>query len=310
MIKITSFYPLQNFLRITQEFSEDRATVKIKSLTFEHEFEIDYMTLGEISDKYHVNENQINFSFGLLAIITFVLIFFYGNIHGNLILLRIVQMLYASGIVVLALGFKKSWQINLSDKKGNILTWIKQTNRNAELISQALELITNKNKNVRESTVTAPFSEDAPVFEQIENDTAYFAKTTNRFYDEKIITLHQTLFKEVVWSTQYSQFSGKVFRGKVSAIPWFSYFCNFLYIGIIIMGLDLVFNLGIGINIFVFYKLGLIIFFIFFLLKYVKKEVVGLYDHDENIIYGTNVNTKNRVEIEKIIDFIRSKTHV
>ncbi len=308
VIKITSFYPLQNLLRVTQEFYEERAVVKVKSLTYEREFEIDYMTLGEISDKYHVNENQIGFGFSLLAIITFILIFFYNNIHENLILLRITQMLYAGGVVIFALGFIKGWQINLSDKKGNILTSIKQTNKNAGLISQALELITNKNGEVREITAADPFPDQPHVFEHVEYDMGDFSKTINRFYEDRLITFYQTLLKEVVYTVPYSQLSGKVFRGKVSAIPWFSYFCNFLYVGIIIIGLDLVFNIGIGINIFTFYKVGLIVFFIFFLLRYVKHEIVGFYDHDENIVFASIVNGKNKVDLERIIHFIGMKT--
>lgn len=307
MITITSFYPFKNLLRVTQEFYEDRAVVRMKSLTYEHDYEIDYKELDEISDKYHINENQVAFGVGFLAFITIALIFFFDNINAYPLLLRTVQVFYVCGFIVFIAGFKKNWQINFSDKKGNILTYTKQTAKNTELVSQATELITSKVEGIREVTATDPFPAEKPVFELIQYDMFQFGKTIERFYENKLIAFHQTLFKEVAYSTTYSQFSGKVDRGKVSAIPWFSYFCNLLYVGIIIMGLDLAFDLGIGINILVFFRVLLILFIISWLLSFVKREVVGLYDYDENIAYGTFVNRKNKAKIEEIIEFIRPK---
>jgi len=52
MIKITSFYPFQNFMRITQDFYEDKAVVEIKSLTLEHEYEFEYKDVFRIAALY------------------------------------------------------------------------------------------------------------------------------------------------------------------------------------------------------------------------------------------------------------------
>ena len=48
MIKTTSFYPFMNFLSITQEFYEEKAVVRIKSIKHEREYEFAYKDIEEI----------------------------------------------------------------------------------------------------------------------------------------------------------------------------------------------------------------------------------------------------------------------
>ena len=307
MIKITSFYPFQNFLRVTQEFNEDKATVKVKSLTYERDYEIDYKDLKEISDKFHTSEDQIGFGIGFLALITFTLILFFKNIYAYSVLLRTVQVLYICGFIVFITGFKKNWQIYFTDKNGNTLTHVKQNTKNAELISKATELITSRVGSIQEITATDPFPEEKPIFEIIEYDVFEFEKSIEKFYEDNLITHYQTLFKESAYSTAYSRFSGKVFRGKVSAIPWFSYFCNLMYAVFILMGLDLAFNLRTRIDFLIIFRILLVLFIVCWLLSFLKREVIGLYDHDENIAFGTYVNQKNKAKTEEVIQFIQSK---
>ena len=58
MIKISSLYPFSNFLRVTQEFHDDKANVKMKSLTLEREFDFSYGEINEISYENQANGNQ------------------------------------------------------------------------------------------------------------------------------------------------------------------------------------------------------------------------------------------------------------
>src|SRR5688572_11377162 len=109
MIKITSFYPFRNLLRVTQEFREDKVIVSMKSLTFENDFDFEYKEVGEISDAFYANGNQMDFSYGLLAITAFTLPLFYDFIYAHPMLLRIEQALIVTGVLLYITGFKKSW---------------------------------------------------------------------------------------------------------------------------------------------------------------------------------------------------------
>lgn len=304
MIKITSNYPFRNFLRTTQEFNEDKAVVKVKSLTYEREYEIDYKDLKEISDNFHTNKEQIDFSIGFLALITFALILFFKNINAYPVLLKTVQLLYIGGFIT---GFKKSWQIYFTDKNRNTLTSIKQNSQNADLILQATDLIKSKVDDLQEISAANPFPEDKPIFELVQYNAFEFVKSIEKFYEDKLITHYQTLFKEGVYGTAYSQFSGKVFRGKISAVPWFSYFCTLMYVVFIILGIDLAFNLQIKLDFLMIFRILLVLFIICWFLSFLKRDVIGLYDYDENIAFGTHVNQKNKAQIEEIIQFIQSK---
>lgn len=307
MITITSFYPFENFLRTTHEFHDDKAVVKMKSLTYERDYEFDYKELDEIYDKYHANEYQISFGIVVLTLLTFALLLFYNNIYAQPVLLGTVRMFFVCGFIIFISGFKKNWQIRFSDNKDNLLTYIQQTSKNAELISHATELIRSRVGEIRETTAADPFPDEKPIYERDEYDVGRFNKIVEKFYYDRIITFQRTLFYEVAFSTMYSQFSGKVYRGKVSAIPWFSYFCNLLYIGFIFLGIELAFDIGMEVDFLFFLRVLLFLFIICWLLSFLKKEVVGLYDNDKNLTYSTFINRENKDKIEEIIEFIRSK---
>ena len=91
MIKLTSFYPFENFLRVTQEFYDDKAIVKTKSLRFERGYEFNYKDVGEISDAFLGSNRQSDFSFWLLAYTSFALTVFHKEIYNYLFLLRTAQ---------------------------------------------------------------------------------------------------------------------------------------------------------------------------------------------------------------------------
>lgn len=306
-IIITSFYPFENFLRVTNEFYDNKVVVNTKSLTYESELEFSYDEISQISDIYRINEYQINSAIGLLAIMTVALILFFNNIHENPILLTVVQAFYICGLLVLITGFRKSWKVIFSDNKGNIQTSIKQTAKNAELISQAAELIKSKVEGIQEISAANPFPDEKPIFELVQYNIIGFEKTTDKFYRDEYITLIQTAFKETAYSTSYSRFSGKVFRARVPAINWFLYFCNSMYIWIIIMGLQLAFDVGITIKTLFFLKVLLVLFLVLWLLSFTKREVIGLYDHDKHVTFGHYTNRKNRAKVDEIIKFVQSK---
>lgn len=307
MLKIESFYPFQSFLRVIQEFHEDKAIVKLKSLKFEREFDFAYNDVDEISDEHLINFNQVNFGTGFLAFITCTLILFRDTIYTYPTLLQIARLLFVCGLFVLATGYKKSRQILLTDKKGIVLTTIKQTTKNANLISRITGLITSKVENIRETTVNDPFPDEKPVFELEDYDIEEFGKHLKFFYDDRLVIFYIALLKEFAYSVPYKRLNGKVFRGRVSAVRWFSYFCNLLYFGIIVWGTVVVFNLKIGINILTLFYLYFALFLATWLLGFVKQEVIGLYDKDANIAIAANVNRKNKDKVEKIMEYVISR---
>lgn len=307
MIKVTSFYPFQNFLRVIQEFHKDKVIVRLKSLTFEREFEFAYTEVDEISDRYLINFNQVNFGISFLVFITFALILFYNTIYTYPTLLQIVRFLFICGLLILITGYRKGWQILLADKNGNILTTIKQTSKNADLIPQITGLITSNAESVRETSVTDPFPDEKPVFEIEDFDADEFGKSDEKFYGDKLVIFYRALLKEFAYSVPYKRLNGKVFRGKVSAISWFSYFCNLLYFGIIVWGAGMVLNMKIWPHFLTLSYIFFALFLVTWLLSFVKKEVAGLYDHDLNIAFGVNVNRKNKEKVEKIIEYVISR---
>ncbi len=308
MIKLTSFYPFSNFLRVTQEFHEDKVVVREKSLTYEREFEFNYVEIGEISDAYYASFYQNKFSFWLLCSIAIALTVFHNLIHTNLVLLRTIQILYASALLLYGVSYIKSWYITFSDKNGKFLTQIKQTRQNQDLISKAIETIKSKSKDVQEISITDPFPEVKPSFEHIDYKYLNTTKTIERFYKNEIVGFKKTLWGDNVYSIKYSRLSGKVYREKAGNDVWGITLTMLTLIASIMIGLILGFD--VHPSKFIYYTfIGLaILVAISFMLIFVKHETVGLYDVNGNVIYSIRKNRSNKEKIEEIIKFVQSKT--
>ena len=134
MIKITSFYPFQNLLRVTQEFYEDKAVVKGKSLSYEHEYEFEYKDVEKISDSFSANMDQIGFSMSLLTLTFIGLSVFDSQVLAHPIWLRIGQVVYILGLALVLLGFKKTRYIYLIDKQDKVRTTISQNSQTNKVI--------------------------------------------------------------------------------------------------------------------------------------------------------------------------------
>jgi hypothetical protein len=307
MIKLTSFYPFSNFLRITQEFYEDKVVVKAKSLSFEREAEFTYNEIGEISDSYHLDNDQRFFSFWLLAAICCALVFFYNTIHNNLVLLRSVQTLYICGLLLFATSFIKRWYIIISDKHNNILTNIKQTHSNREMIMQVTEMIKSKSENIQEITSADPFPETKPAFEYTYYNISNPAKATDKFYENEVIGFTKSLFSERAYSVKYNVLSGKIYKGKIGIYVWESTF------PITIFAFSIMFGINWGFStlprVFFLYTgyAVLAILLITWLLTFVKREVMGFYNKKGNIEYWAYVNRADKDKVEEIIKYVQSR---
>ena len=307
MIKLTSFYPFENFLRVTQEFYDDKAIVKTKSLRFERGYEFNYKDVGEISDAFLGSNRQSDFSFWLLAYTSFALTVFHKEIYNYLFLLRTAQALYICALFLFATSFIRSWHIEFSDKDDNYLTRIKQTRFNRHQIAQVMEIVKNKSKDIQEITVTNPFPKEQPRFEHIAYDDLGTTKTIERFYENELLGLVKSISGEHAYRINYKQLSGKVYRGKMGNDAWTSLLTIFTFAISVIGGF--VFGFRIYPSLFFAYIIVAlaVILAISSILYFVKQEAIGLYDTKGNVEYWTWVNKLNKENIEEIIKFIQSK---
>src|SRR5437867_1207393 len=108
MITITSFYPFRNLLRITQEFYEDKALVRMRSLTLEREFEFSYAEVNEISYVNQANGSQTMFGFEALAFIGIILIVCSKIIYARPWLILLTQSSYVLAVIIFLTGFIKN----------------------------------------------------------------------------------------------------------------------------------------------------------------------------------------------------------
>lgn len=310
MIKLTSFYPFENFLRVTQEFYDNKIVVKRKSLDSESEFEFQYEDLGEISDIYYMSNSQYNFSFFLLAFTAATLTLACNFIYSHPLLHRIFQAIYVFSILLYATSFIRSWHIIFSDKKDNVITRIQQTRRNRDLISKVIEVIKSRSKDIQEISVTNPFPETKHVFEHNEFDLANLRKTTERFYEDQILGIQKSTSGDYVYSIKYNQLNGRVQKGKIGINVWGAVFTSFVLIISIISGFSYAFQIFFGmVFVYIIYVL-LGILAVSFMLRFIKREVVGLESTSGSISHWVWVNKSNKEKIEEIIKYIQSRVPV
>lgn len=311
MIKIKLFYPFQNLLRVSQEFYEDKAIVKTKSLSFEQVYEFNYKDVVEVIDAFKSEYSQITFSFYLLLAINFLLALFDKFIYSHQVLLRVGEALYLLGLLLFTTGFKRTWRIYFLDKNNNTLTSIKQTRQNREVIPQIIETVKNKAENPKEYSTADPFSEEEFVFEYVEYNLSDLSKTTERFYENEIIGYRQSPFGESTYNIMYNRLSGKVFHAKSN-----NDFGGWLFsMGVLLMSVygGFVYGFALPYHIHISKLLFYIILGLFILslislpANFIKREVVGLHNINGNIEYSTYINRNNKDQVEKIIEFIQSK---
>jgi hypothetical protein len=310
MIEIKSFYPFLNWSRVTQEFYEDKAIVKWRSLTIEHEFEFEYKDVVEITNSVGSDGSQNSFGFRTIILTPFGLglLSFWGATHS--ILLQLLQTFYLCGLVLYITSFKKSW-LKFYDKNDNRLITIKQTSQNRELVPQIIEMIKTKSNDLKEISATDPFPEKPAAFELARYDISELATTTERFYENEIIGFQKDLFQESVYRISYDRLSPKVFRGKKSLqIEGWALTCWMLFNSSLV---GIYFALGLRVE-----KHFLLIAWYIFLavqgafiislpFNLIKRNTIGLYDKNGHVAYWTFSDKKNKDKIERIIEFIQSK---
>ena len=226
-------------------------------------------------------------------------------------LLHIVQVIFTCGILLLATSFKKTWRIFFSDNNGNVLTAIKQTPKNRDLIPQIMEMIRANSNRLQEISVTNPFPEEPASLELVYYNLSDWVKTTDKFYEDKVIGYQKTIFEEGVYQVKYSQLSGEVYRGKTSIEVWGWSLTLFTLIASLIGGF--LFGFGIKLDI-TLLRGGLYTIYVFFALfllslpiSLIKRDTIGFYNKNGKIEYWAQVNKKDKNKLEEIIKFVQSK---
>lgn len=307
MIKITSFYLFQNFLRITQRFYEEKAIVTVKSLTVEREFEFEYKDVGKIYQDKTSSTSQIEFAFGAIAFFLVLSVFFLDNLLKNSILLNVLQILVTTIALLFITGFIKYRYYTFLDDDNKVITYIKNSHKNRDAIKKIIELVKRKSNSVDELNSDNPFPNKNHKIELIDYDVPrYFSKCTTRFYEHELITTVRSLVEDSLSKVTYEQLNGKVSQGKEANDGWDSAFWIILVFAGLMTLIDIVFNIFPK-TIFIHTLLSLgILLVISLLMKYKKQEIAGFHDKTNKIMYWTWVKKSNKEKIEEIIKFVKS----
>jgi hypothetical protein len=311
MIKITSFNPFQNFLRITQEFHEDKAIVRLKSLSTERTTEFSYEEVGEIRDGFYTANSQRTFGFFTILFSNMVLVIFCNWLTSQPAWYLIPKITLISGVFLYISSYLKKWHIVIVNKKGITLSYLQRNNFSSNiLVEEALEKIKSKSKNIDELTTAAPFLNVRPAFKHNYFSFSNLEKTVDFFYEDEIIGLQKGVFGEEAYKVKYSNLSGEVYNGKESdGLQWHIFEWGFLSLSII-SGLEYGFGVQTGINSLYFLLITGMLITAAWIVSLRKQDVVGFYNETGQIEYWAFLNRSDKENFEKIIEYVKSKIPV
>jgi hypothetical protein len=307
MIKITSFYPFSNLMRVTQEFYEDKVDVKTKSLVSERNFSFSYTEVAEISCAKYRLSNQWMWGFGLIGLAFWILLML-DLLSFNQSVYTTAKVIYILGLIIYLISFAKKKIYYFSDKNDNVITSIIWSNKNKEKISQVVELTKNKSEHVSILTIDNPFPKKEPIYELVNYDVPnYFNKSVARYYEDEIIEVNTALNGDNVLRIKYLELRKNFRRGKSGNEEWLSVFWEIMAFAGVFAGLHIFLDLFSNkVFLFFVYILG-VTAVITIILRFVKQEMVGFANINGNGGYWTWVSKSNKDKIEKIIEFIQSK---
>jgi hypothetical protein len=307
MIKITSFYPLQNLGKVTQEFYDDKAVVTPKSLNYEGQSEFLYSEVGEIKYSFQSHTEEKLFGFFIIFLSSLLFNLFYGWLYNHIPWLKVVQFTFMGGMIIYIVSHIKHWYVRITNKNGVFLTGFWENQKNRNLILDAIEKIKAKSGEVEETSSADPFPTSSPIFEYDYFTFSNIENTNDKFYDEKIIGFQKSIYSEQVYKIKYNDLSGKIYRGKESdgfqstAFEW----CFLILFTISTL------RLGFGVQfgesrLYVIYVLGIIVA-ASCLSAFIKREVLGFYNKNGQVEYWAYVNRRDKEKVEKIIEFVKSR---
>lgn len=308
MIKLTAFYPFSNFLRVTQEFYDDKAIIKSNSLKSEYDFEFKYEDVGEISDAFYGSNGQLNFSFWSLVVINLILTFFCSWLYDNITWLRIGQLLFITCLFLFLSSFIRKRYIYLLDKNKNVLVSIMETRKNRDTVKKIIEIIKRKSEIVNEISTLTPFPKINFEFEYNYIDISNIEKSTDRFYEDKIIGFQKSITGKSAYEVPYNRLSGEFERWKISNDVFSLALSIFLILQAISSGLY--FGFGIrygGISLLQITYSLIVLLVVSFIINFIKIEAFTLYDKNGQVAYWAYINKNEKEKVEKIIEYVKSR---
>ena len=294
-------------MRVSQEFHEEKVFVKIKSFSFEKEYEFEYKDISEISDGRITNTSQMNASFWALLAETMAIAYFNSYVCNYPLLLQVARIIFILTFILLVTSFKKTLRVYISDMNDNVLSHIDYSTRNRDFIPQIIQMIKNKSPNLIETSIINPFPKNEANFEYVQHDYTQFSETTERFYDDRMIGYQKGIYSDFIYQIQYNQIAKKADQIKKTKdvtgdVMWL---CGILMISLIgpVYLFDLQFRKQL---LYLFFVIaGMVIISV--PLSLIKHEIVGLLDNKGKVLYWTYVTRKNKAQIDKIFEFICSK---
>jgi len=317
MIQLTSFYPLSNFLRVTQEFGDEKIAIKNKSHATEYQFEISYEQISKIRYTLSSNSSQMILGIFIAAIACSILILsniFNVRLLQSNVFVRLEQTAYIIGILVLILGAIKKEYCQLFDKNGNFITEIRINSKNEEDIDKAIDLVKSKVNAVDVTDPDDPFPNANYLFEYISRDIAdYISKSTTRFYETELVDYEKSLIDERVTRVKYEELGERIIRGKQRNSRWGNIGILLIFLGGILFQFMYVFYFTKQIYEVEFPILRLISWiimgsgFLAFFIGLIKEESIVFFNHKNQYIYSVQIARANKKKAELILEFIRSK---
>ena len=309
MIKIKSFVPTNNFSRIYWEFFDDYMIAKMKSLTIEYERDIRYEKINSIQSKRMVELDWIRataFTLILLEIVSLGL----GWLDISIPII-IKKTLAVCALLMLFPVFLRYEYYSFYDADNNFLASIKVNRKTKQLLLDAIKLIKQKTNITSEIYFDDALPSNKPNFQFSNFDFADFLnRETIMIYDDQIINIEKSLVEEITTITKFSGLSGKTKFAKLGNNNWDTFSSYWLFtvcITIIIMaiffseqvkGNDLAFSLSIG---------SLALTLPLSLLSFIKGDILVFYDKQDNSIFWTRVNRRNRDKLNNIVEFIKDR---
>jgi hypothetical protein len=310
MILIKNFSPTNHFSRSIFEFDNEKLVEKFKSLSFETENEIYYSKIKKIQYRKRRELNWIWTAFilcGLVLVIHPIFSHFYQN---NILILTIEKILTLIGLILCVPAFRRNDYCSFVSSEDEYLASIRIAKKDRQLFQQAIDLIKQKTEIISETNPSAPFPDIQPNFEIVTYDIPYFLKKSKtKFYPDKIVKLEKSIAEEVVSEIYYDQLDRKTKVLRIGNSNWgyaWSYLLFFITItftAILIFFPELI---NIHLPYLYIWGFGYISLLPISLLKFIKKEHIAFYDHNEDIVLLLMQNSNNRGKIKQIFDFIRS----
>lgn len=311
LISITHFSPLENFMRRTWEFHEDKLVVKIKSLRVDHEYEVSYETITRIRNGKFRDLNWLWTAFiitGVSGIVSLLL----GVVGvSNAIALWIQKAALIVAYLMFIPAFRTVEWYFLGDADGNNVASMPMDGRSKESLLEAINQIRQKSATLQEMYIGDPLPSSSPEFEAFDFDFANFLnKSTVRFYEDRLVDVEHSIAEESVFVVNYDELGEKPKVAKIANDKWdyvWSYWLVFVTIAVCtaygfffkqLCGNFSFARVAIG---------GLLLLIPLFLMRYIKREVLILSDKKGQSVFWTWIGRANREQLMQAAAFVEEK---